>query len=56
VLPSFDTMAEIRGQYPKEQFNFTFLADTVVYSSRTRRQLTLAPTLAKLQLVGETTS
>ena len=29
VLPSFDTMAEIRGQYLQEQFNFSFLASTV---------------------------
>ena len=51
VLPSFDTMAEIRGQYPQEQFNFFFLANTSFGAAPP-----LAPTLAKLQLVAETTS
>ena len=56
VLPSFDTMAEIRGQYPQEQFNFSFLASTVNFSNDDAPIPTLAPTLAKLQLVAETTS
>ena len=56
VLPSFDTMAEIRGQYPQEQFNFSFLASTVNFINDDAPIPTLAPTLAKLQLVAETTS
>ena len=56
VLPSFDTMAEIRGQYPQEQFNFSFLASTVNFNNDDAPIPTLAPTLAKLQLVAETTS
>ena len=56
VLPSFDTMAEIRGQYPQEQFNFFFLASTANFNTDDAPIPTLAPTLAKLQLVAETTS